>query len=210
MSRTPTPPFKVSKRVWHYPAYRDAGERRSSVEAPINIETENYQLRSLHPSDASSCFQEWLRDDELMGGLNLSPVTWSLQQVQSFIGSFDNRRKYIIGIVSRPTSELIGFYTIDVNQKHRMGQITVGIGDKRYLGKGVLAETAPALVDEFFMHRNLEKMNARVLARNTRMLFNFVHSKRFQLEGRLRKESLAPDGKRLDILTFGCLKTDNN
>lgn len=172
----------------------------------VKVETEHYTLSSLEPADATPLLQGWLRDESILDGMNLSPLNWSIPEIQAFIRTFDNNGSFIVGIRAKPASTLIGFHTVSVNRRHRTAQFTAAVGDKSYWGKGVLAETTRALVDHMFTARGVEKMYARVLAKNRRIVFNFANSSMFQLEGTLRQEILAPNGERHDILTFACLK----
>jgi RimJ/RimL family protein N-acetyltransferase len=174
--------------------------------APVHIETNGYVLRSLIPADATPRFLEWLNSEKMLAGLNLPPLNFSLDQLRGFIAGFDNRNNYLIGIFDKSNQLLVGFYTIDVNLTHKVGNITTGIGEAGYLGRGVLWTTIDALLDHFYAYRDVEKMTARLLARNFPMLFNFKDNPRFVLEARLSRECRAPDGKRLDILVYASFK----
>lgn len=173
---------------------------------PIFIETNGYLLRSLTPNDVSAPFITWMNSQEMMEGLNLPPINFSAQQLSEYIKQFDNHRNFFIGIFDKTNHTLIGFYTIDVNLKHKVGHITTGIGEKGYSGKAVLWATIDALLDYFYLYRDLHKMVARILAKNKRMLFCFVKNPRFNLEAVLKEECLAPTGERVDILLFSSLR----
>jgi RimJ/RimL family protein N-acetyltransferase len=173
---------------------------------PVNVETPGYRVRSLRPSDASTTVQGWLADPALLWGLNLTMTDWPVEKIQRFIASFDNRTRYLIGILAKPTLTLIGFYTIDINLSHRIAHLSVGIGDRTFWGKNVLLETTPALIDHLFEARSIEKVSARIIPANKRILFNFMNSKRFFFEGKLIGELRAPNGERQDVLSFAALK----
>lgn len=169
---------------------------------PIFIETNGFILRSLTPKDVSASFLAWMNSAEMMEGLNLPPINFSPQQMAEYIKQFDNHRNYFIGIFDKQTNKLIGFYTIDVNLNHKVGHITAGVGEPGYSGKAVLWATIDALLDHFYLYRDLYKMAARILAKNKRMLFCFVRNPRFILEAILKEECLSPNGERVDILIF--------
>jgi RimJ/RimL family protein N-acetyltransferase len=180
--------------------------RLPSVGKRVKLETEHYFLDSLEPADATPLLQGWFRDDTILESMNVSPLTWTIPELQAFIATFDNITKFIVGIRAKSSSNLVGFYTISVNRRHRTAHFTAAIGDKAYWGKGVLAETTRALVEHMFTTRGVEKMIARVVSTNRRIIFNLANSTMFQLEGTLRQEILSRDGKRLDVLSFACLK----
>ena len=106
----------------------------------------------------------------ILESMNVSPLAWSIPELQAFIATFDNNTKFLVGIRAKPSSTLVGFYTVSVNRRHRTAQFTAAIGDKACWGKGVLAETTRALVDHMFKTRGVEKMVARVVATNKRII----------------------------------------
>jgi len=176
--------------------------------APVLIETDNYWLRSLSDFDAGPRMLSWFSDKEMLDGLNLPELNFTQESLRQFIGTFNNKTSYILGIFSKTEEVLIGFYTIDINLQHRTGQLTAGLGNKTFWGKDVMAETGLGIRDHFFVHRNLAKLSARILARNRRMLYTFIGSPDFVFEARLIKECLAQDGTRLDLLIFSAVKDD--
>jgi RimJ/RimL family protein N-acetyltransferase len=178
------------------------GEKQ--IDNSINLETNEYIVRTVLPRDVTDEFLEWFNKAEMLRGLNLENLNFTLESLRSFVSRFDNFHNYFLGIFSGDA--LVGFYTIDVNRHHKIGSITTGIGDKHYLGKHVLWSTIDAVIDHFYETRDIEKFTARILARNYAMLFNFKNNPRFELEGHLKQECRASDGKRLDILLFASYK----
>lgn len=174
--------------------------------APLLVETGDFLLRSLVPADANERFCTWLSNEEMLRGLNLPVLNFSLPELADFIAGFDNKRNYLIGIFDKRTRLLVGFYTVDVNLAHKVGHITTGVGENAYWGKGVLWATVDALLDHFYLYREVDKMVARILGNNRRMLFNFIDNTRFVFEARLRSECLSQDGKRLDVLLFASFR----
>lgn len=178
----------------------------ASQGAPVHIETNGYLLRSLTAQDVTPRFVEWLNNSDMLSGLNLASLNLNLEQLKAFVSRFDNHNSFIIGIFDPSNGLLIGFYTLDINHVHRTGNITTGLGEKDYQGKGVLWATIDALLDHFYLYRGVEKVTARILARNLRMLFNFRGDPRFKFEAKLSRECLGPGGKRLDVLVFASHK----
>jgi RimJ/RimL family protein N-acetyltransferase len=191
--------------VTQAPAPFGAGQTVAQ-QKPVMIETNGFVLRSLVPNDINPRVLSWLSGNEMMQGLNLVSLNFDLDQLRAFVGKFDNLHNYIIGIFDKSNGLLVGFYTIDVDLKHQVGQITTGIGEQAYQGKGTLWATIDALLDHFYAERNVDKISARILAKNYRMIFNFKDNTRFVLEARLTQECLAPNGERVDILLFASFK----
>ncbi|WP_157019366.1 GNAT family N-acetyltransferase [Mesorhizobium xinjiangense] len=204
--RTPIRPVLVSLT-----GSPPAGQQRTDVNLrgePIFLEIHGFVLRSLVPDDVTPRVLEWLSDAEMMRGLNLGGLNFTIEQLRNFVARFDNRTHYFIGVFDQSNGLLVGFYTMDVGLAHKIGQITTGVGEPSYDGKRTLWATIDALLDHFYAEREVEKISARVLANNYRMLFLFKENSRFVLEGCLRQECLSPSGGRLDILVFSSFKND--
>ena len=159
------------------------------------------------PEDVTPAFLKWLNSAEVMKGLNLASVKFTQESFKQFIDSFDNHRNYLVGVFEN--NALLGFYTLDVNRLHKTGNITAAIGEGRN-GKNVLWATGEALIDHLFCYCDIEKITARVLENNRRMLFNFLGNARFVFEARLYKECLGIDGTRLDLLLFCAFKNQED
>lgn len=170
----------------------------------IRIETNGFVVRTLLPEDVTEEFLSWFNKSQMLRGLNLEGLNFSLASLRAFVSRFDNSHNYFLGIYADDV--LVGFYTIDVNKTHRIGSITTGLGDQKHMGKGVLWATIDAVIDHFYEEREIEKFTARILARNYAMLFNFKNNPRFELEGYLKQECRTPDGDRVDILLFASYK----
>jgi RimJ/RimL family protein N-acetyltransferase len=175
--------------------------------ARLLVVTENFRLRSLQPRDVTPRFVEWYQDDDMRAGLNIGPRNWTVVEMQQFVMSFDNLARYIIGIFHKQSETLVGFYTLDVNLQHKTAQMAAGIGEREFWGKNVLIETTPRLVRHLFDFRGIDKVAAPVLAKNRRILFQFMVPDIFTFEGRLHQEVLEPSGKRIDLVLFSALKS---
>lgn len=205
MLNNPERPVLVSLRT---AAPQCEGLARSKLYDAIMIESGVFLLRSLTASDVTPRFVEWLNAGQMLQGLNLAHLDFTADSLRNFIKTFDNYHHYFIGIFDMSTDLLLGFYTIDVNRQHRVGNLTTGVGEIEKSGKHVLWATIDALIDHFYANLGVEKFTARILARNLRMLFSFRENPRFVLEAHLKQECLGADDKRVDIVCFASYKND--
>lgn len=196
----------MSNMQWTFstpPAASPSGQvGRGLISAPVHIETNGYLLRSMMPEDVTPRVVDWINDQSMRAGLNLGPLNFNLDRMRAFVRNFDGLNSHLVGIFDLRTRLMIGFYTLDVAAAHRAANITCGIGEESYQGKRVLWQTIDALLDHFFAYRSVDKITARVLAKNLGMLFNFIGNPRFVWEARLRRECLGLQGERLDVLLF--------
>ncbi|MEN3930059.1 GNAT family N-acetyltransferase [Microvirga sp. W0021] len=174
--------------------------------APIAVESEHYWLRSLAIHDVGQKLLGWLNDDEMLTGLNIQNLNFTLDSLRKFVSSFDNKNNYILGIFDKAEETMIGFVTLDVDKANRIGRLTAGLGNKSFWGRDVFYEIGLLIRDYFFSERNIEKLSAHVVEHNRRMIFNFIGSPDYQFELCLQKECLTPDGSRADVLVFSAIK----
>ncbi len=73
-------------------------QRPVPAASPVILESHGFHIRSLRPHDASEKLSSWLADPDMMWGLNIPGRDWPIEKQQAFILSFDNRKRYLIGI----------------------------------------------------------------------------------------------------------------
>ncbi len=173
---------------------------------PVRLETETRILRSLRSSDVGRTMASWFEDPVVLAGLNLPAGGITQQSLRGYVEEFDNRRKYIIGLFTKPDERHIGFFQVHVNLSHRVAQLSVAIGDKQFRGQPPSNELSDLVVKEFFEKRGVEKFVARVLASNYKALWSMKNSN-FEFEAVLREDNLMPNGERMDIAQFRQLKS---
>lgn len=184
-------------------------EANERIVPAIVLECGGYLLRTLLTANVDDRFVAWFQDSDFQQGLNVRPTSWNIEKVRQFIRNFDGQAKHIVGIWDVEHSILIGFYIIEINRRHKTAQWTVAIGNKAYWGKNILLETGQNLLRYMFDKLDVDKVTARVLAKNKRVFFNFLQQSDFLLQAVLPQEVLGPDGKRLDVLSFAALRKPN-
>ena len=122
----------------------------------------------------------------------------------AFIARASRDQNLLLGIWARETHTPIGFYMLEIEAAHKVGTISLVIGEDEALRQAASIETARALVDWAFIVRKLDKIAARVAAFNT-ITADWLSS-RMTLEGRLREQIILADGSRADVLLFGLLR----
>jgi len=175
---------------------------------PIALETKRFLIRSMSERDASGIFRAWIANSELMAALNMPARQLNTGDIQRFIGGFDDRNRYLVGIFARETGGLIGLLLMDVNAAHALVKFSGFIGDRNWRGKQVFEEVGTGLFDELFKQRGLEKATAQVWEKNYAALVP-LRRLGFKIEGYLRDEIKAFDksGRRSQFL-LGILASD--
>lgn len=179
---------------------------------PLAIETEHFWLRSIGPEAAGAKLHEWLTDQDVLEGINLPKVDWSLERLRHFLAAYDNRARYAVGIFRKAPAAMVGFYTVDVNLQHKRAMLSAVMVDKECRGSDIVFETTRALNFHLFDHRDVDKISVGVLETNRRMLFHMMRAvqlpgaRELRFEARLQSEVLRPDGRRSDLLIFAAHK----
>lgn len=173
---------------------------------PVDVETARFRLRTLKPADASSRWQGWSKDPQIMGPLNAPVRDLQIDFLANYAASFDNEHRYLVGIFEKTSGVHIGFFIVEVDRMHRCATFNVVVGDRAWWGKGVVNETRAALLDYFFDRRGIEKALGSPLARNFPAVFNYK-AQGWRHEGTLYGHRLSVvDGSRLDQYQFGMLR----
>lgn len=181
---------------------------RSQGGRPVSAETERFQVRSLTAKDATSIFRTWIANPALMGALNMPPRRFSAQELERFIGSYDNSNRYLVGIFDKHKNDLIGIFMLEVNPVHALVKTSGFLGDRNWWGKSVFEEVGTALFDDFFKNRGIEKATAQVWEKNFAVLAP-LRRLGFQVEGYLRNEIRSHDGSgRRNQFILGLLASD--
>jgi [ribosomal protein S5]-alanine N-acetyltransferase len=174
----------------------------------IKLRTKRFALRTLRQDDASESWLAWLQDPEVMDPLNLPARKMTLADIRSYIASFNNDSRSLVGIFERAGKTLIGFFMIEVDHIHRLVTFNVLIGDKAWWGKGVVNEARAALLDHVFKEWKMEKACGAPFARNFAAILNYK-AQGWRHEGTLRSHRVSLiDGTRTDQFQFGLLRSE--
>lgn len=93
-----------------------------------------------------------------------------------------------------------------INETARTAELGIGIGDKRYWGRGYGREAVNVLLEYAFRYRNLRRVWLWVHADNERAIRSYVACG-FVEEGRLR-EHVFSNGRYLDAVYMGVLRAE--
>ena len=174
---------------------------------PLILATESYLLRSLVAGDVDERFVAWLADAEVVDTLNLPARARRPEELAGYIGRFDNRNAFGLGVFDKATHLMVGFYAIYCDARNRLASTNVIIGDRNYWGRGVVVETRSRILDFLFDTLGMEKVLGNPFARNFPAVFNYK-ALGFRCEGVLRQHRRSHSGGRIDQLMFGLLRDE--
>ncbi|TGE24849.1 N-acetyltransferase [Hymenobacter aquaticus] len=104
--------------------------------------SERLALRSLTPSDIDEAFLSWFQDEDLMRFYTNSRQTHTreslLQNIEQGIAS---GTVYVFAIIDLESQRCIGTIKVGpINHDHKISDLVVLIGDRRFHGKGLAVE----------------------------------------------------------------------
>lgn len=176
--------------------------------SPVELETDNYLIRSMRREDITDRYVEWWTDPEIWRG-----TPWPLrelsksQHVKRLSKQFDNRMNFQLGVFDRRNDLLAGFFAWFLRPNQRWAHTNVIIGEPDYWGRRIVIEAGAAIFDFAFAHWDMDRMMIEAMARNMPTIYNLKRLG-FTYEGILREEWRYPDGKRVDVCVFGLLKEE--
>jgi RimJ/RimL family protein N-acetyltransferase len=167
---------------------------------------ERIYLSSFHEKDTAK-IKDWNDHEELQRLLDALPYKPKTdEEVKKWIN--DSGSNFIrFAVRLRENDEIIGYAEIEgILWSHRVGWITIAIGDKSYWGNGYGKEILQRLLAYGFNELNLHRLQLTVFDYNKRAI-NLYESLGFKQEGTFR-EFLRRDGKRHNMLLYGLLHSE--
>jgi len=132
----------------------------------VNIDCGQYVLRTIVPADATERWARWMEDVEASEMLNVPRKAMTMDELVTYISSFDQRTKILIGIFEKKSGLLLGFLRNDVNFETRQFLVAMIIGEPDYRHSGVTMAVTVPFRDYFFGELGMEAMLATALAHN--------------------------------------------
>lgn len=210
----------VAGSLWLSAHARTSGQRffnswaESQISTPLPeipprgrtlVDTAEYQLRTLTAKDANDILVHLLNCPQLVGSMNLPRFTFNLPSARALLASFDRDFNQFIGVFKRASGELIGFYTVLVNEHARHAHLALGINPSETAASRIMVDTITPLTDSYFERFAIQKITGNVLVSNRRMLLSLPHNYTFLFEAVLRQECVSEQG-RLDVVVFSTFR----
>lgn len=139
-----------------------------SPTAPIEVdlETERFFLQSMRPEEITERMCAWLADPRKAHMINAPARTMIIADFERYLASHDRKRGHLLGIRSKLTGELIGFWAVYVDWPNGEFLVNVLLGERGAYTLGAREETQMALLTHFFDVLHLQIFRCNALARN--------------------------------------------
>jgi RimJ/RimL family protein N-acetyltransferase len=171
------------------------------------METELVRLRPLRKEDAPSLYN-WINNRQLV--INNAPY-YPVSEIdhEQWVGKMMNRRSDLVIFVIEEieSKRAIGScQLLNINWIHRNAELQIRVGNEDFLGRGYGSQSVRKLCHFGFHDLNLHRIYLHVFCTNHRAIRAYEKCG-FKKEGILRQTAFI-DGKWLDVMIMGLLKTD--
>lgn len=166
------------------------------------IKETSIYLRELVVSDVTREYESWFTDESVIQFLEVrNPKT---EDLIDFIKNGKETGNYFLyAICLKETGKHIGNLKIGpIDHKHKIADMPVVIGDKKYWGKGLAAEAIKLGNDIAFNELNIRKLSGGMYEENVASLKTYEKAG-WVLEARLRGHYIL-NGKTMDRLCIAC------
>ena len=133
-------------------------------------------LSSLTLEDVSLNYLSWLNNPQVNQFLETRFETQSIESISDYIQkSLNTNNEYLFAIRTIGGNEHIGNIKLGpINNNHKIGDISLFIGDTNFWGKGVAVEAINTITKFAFEQLDLYKISAGAYAENTASTNAFI------------------------------------
>jgi len=171
----------------------------------IVLEGEKVYLRPVGLSDIGEKYLKWVNDREVTRFLEIRFERHNLKSIKDFVDKTANDPDSVfLAIVKRDDGSHIGNIKLGpINWIHRVGDISLFIGEKSEWGKGHATKAIQLVVDYAFQKLILHKITAGVYKPNVNSLKAFKKNG-FRVEG-VRNKQCYFEGDFVDLYQIGLI-----
>lgn len=172
------------------------------------LETARLRLKELEPGDYSADYLAWLQDPEINQYLETRHAPQSRESIIAFIeGVLGRDNETLFGIFLKDGGRHIGNIKAGpVNPYHRVGDVSLFIGERGAWGRGYAAEAIGAVSRYAFDTLGAEKLSASMYSPNAGSKHAFLNAG-YREEG-LRRSHYRLASGRCDVIELGLVPAD--
>lgn len=177
---------------------------------PYTINTPQVNLRPLTVNDVSERYIRWLNDPSVNQFLETRHQEQTYESCHSFVNYCNTcPNEHLFGIFSGIDDLHIGNAKIGfINQRYLKGELSLFIGDQKFLGKGIGCEVVHALTAFGFRQLGLMKIEAGCYEENIASLRTFLRIG-YAIEG-FSRSSVVSNNRRCGIYRLGMVQAEFN
>jgi ribosomal-protein-alanine N-acetyltransferase len=174
----------------------------------LRIEAHRLYLRPLTDADCTEAYVTWLNDPQISRFLETRQTQQTVDMVRKFVSTVNAKdNEFLFGIFVRAHNGHIGNIKVGpIHPYHRIGDVSLWIGDKSCWGKGYATEAIVAISRHAFDTLGVRKLSASMYELNRGSYRAFLKAG-YRDEGR-RRAHYTFEGQRSDVLVTGLTPED--
>ncbi len=167
-------------------------------------QSERIHLRKLTVDDVNERYLNWLRDGDVKAFLEVDGNQLTLDDIRDYIVDGPRTGQYFMYAICLNGSNLhIGNVKVGpINQKHRIADLPVVIGDKNYWGKGIAVEAIRLGNQIAFEEHDIRKLHGQIYRDNLGSIKAYCRGG-WIIEGLIRGRYLV-NGEPMDQVIVSC------
>lgn len=184
------------------------------AELPTHLETDRLYLRSYQVSDAPMYLAAGVRNRAHLARYEAdNPLTKITDEVEAadllrdFVAEWEKGTAYFWGVFDRQTDDFVAQIYIGLTNRALPAYELGYIVDCDHEGRGYVTEAARAALGFIFERLGAHRVSLHCNATNVRSA-RVAERCGFTLEGRIREDKRAPDGRFTDSLCYGLLRRE--
>lgn len=165
-------------------------------------------LRDLRLEDINGNYRYWLNDQEVVYFNSHGRFPESPEKLKHYIqGIQSSSDSLVLAIIDQVTSQHIGNISLQrIHWIDRSAEIAFLLGEKSFQGRGVMYEAGSILIRHGFQTLNLHRIHCGTSSENIRM--QKLAIKLGMIQEGVRREALYKNGKYLDMIEYGILRSE--
>ena len=168
----------------------------------IRLDCGDYVMRTVTVDDASDRWGRWLTDPVATRMLNVQPKVHTKAELVSYVASFDQRTRILLGTFKKDSGLHLGITKVDIDEKLGHARVSGLIGEPDYRRRGVSKTATHPFRDCLFETLGLKILLARPLSHNLPSI-NYLTTSGFHFDKRApRAVKSSFDDTMLDLLYF--------
>jgi [ribosomal protein S5]-alanine N-acetyltransferase len=172
------------------------------VKISEKLQGANLVLATLDEKGVTDAYVDWLNDPEVGQFMETRHKKWTKDSVGQFVSQMLVSPDQLLFGIYEGGKHIGNIKLGPINTTHQRAEVSLFIGDKQCWGKGRATEAISLVRDYAFKNLGLKKLTAGMYAANIGSLKAF-QAAGFALEGTLKGQFVAADGKRTDSYLVG-------
>jgi hypothetical protein len=171
---------------------------------PSKPQSSDYVLRIMTPALISDAWPRWLADAMIMRQINAKPYAVSKAQLAAYLTTMQARKIGVVGMFRRRDVTHAGVYEVQIDQTHRLANLSVLIDFKGHDIARVFGDTETELLQNLARLYAVDKA-AMVVPASYKRFLPVPTTFGWSEEGRLRQEFhvVGSEDTRIDGICYG-------